>query len=157
GYGPRLDLTEGQSTGLNRTRDRRRLRTASDGREFRPGPRITQSVIRICRADHGRGNFAADRVERVVVADAVRRNVRRLQSDEVLRVDLILVRQAHAARVRGQLVIGRTAACKVGVRGLRAVLQPVAVVRVAVEAQERRRSEVLRVLQLDDLFVVPNV
>src|SRR5262249_55221500 len=107
--------------------------------------------------DRNRGVRAASaRVEHlgVVVASRRRRRVRSLHAQKILRVDLILELQADAPRVRVELVVRRAAGYEVGIRTVGTVEEPVAVVRVAVQAYERRRADVLRVLQLEDFLTV---
>ncbi len=91
---------------------------------------------------------------RVVIANGARRHVRALEAEQVLGVELIGELSRDAARVRRQLVIRSRRTGVVEPRALGALKHPVAVVRVAVDSEERGRAEVLRVLNLDDLLVV---
>ena len=56
--------------------------------------------------------------------------------------------------MRAELVIARVSCVTVELGALRAVDQPIRVVRIAVETRERVRSERFRILELDDPLIV---
>ncbi len=95
---------------------------------------------------------------RRVRAVHARRRVVALDRQQVLVVQLVRVLRAEPVRVAADLVVERSVdagreTVEVRIRRVRIVLEPVGVVRVAVHAQIRGRTEVVLVLQLEDPLV----
>src|SRR5579883_3317674 len=112
------------------------------------------SAVRVGRIDDDR-RTAVDVVEAVVVAHDACRRKRAVDAQEILLVELVLKLEAEAAGVRAQLVVGCQRAEEITESGvIRTVEEPVAVEREAVQTQVRRRTKVLRVLDLRDRRIV---